>query len=250
MKKPVIFAILLLFTVALLWGLDYLSSQAPAISKVTPMAKKIMAVYDFQKLTITDLPKEYYGKMISIKNNNEEIVTVKVNGEVIETDKLEHHQKLILECATCKSKMIELNTTFNPPSYHIAKMGDKLSRIGEIYGIKVDDIMRWNNLKTENLRVGQKLCLSAQQGGVKPTGGKSTRNSLTESETPNNSIRVETTSGSTTGGSSTVGGKEKTLEQLKQEKINSIPADHPNKLSLKGQIKGCQDKKCIDNIKF
>ena len=247
MKKPVIFAILLLFTVALLWGLDYLSSQPSVITKVTPIAKKMMAVYDFQKLTITDLPKEYYGKMISIKNTNDnkQIVTVQANGNVLVTDKLEHHQKLILECATCKSKMIELNTTFDPPSYHIAKMGDKLSRIGEIYGIKVDDIKRWNKLNNDNIKVGQKLCLTAPQGSVKPTGGTPTRNSFKESEKPNNS-----TSGSTTGGSSTVGGKERTLEQLKQEKINSIPADHPQKVNLKGQINSCKDKSCIDKITF
>ncbi len=115
-------------------------------------------------------------------------------------------------------------------------MGDKLSRIGEIYGIKVDAIMRWNNLKTENLRVGQKLCLKAPQGGVKPTGGSTTGGS--------------TTSESTTGGSSIVGEKEKTLEQLKQEKINSIPTEHPNKKILVGMINGCKDKSCIDKITF
>ncbi len=235
MKKPVIFAILLVFAVVLLWGLDYLSSQAPVISKATPMAKKMMAVYDFKKLTITDLPKEYNGKMISIKNTNDnkQIVTVQVNGNVLVTDKLEHHHKLILECTSCDQKTINLKIDFQRPDFHEVKRGQVLSRIGEIYGIKVEDIKRWNNMKDYNTTEGEKLRLEALSDAEPPVGVKPP-------------VRVIPP----VGVESPVGVSNKTLEQLKQEKINLIPADHPQKALLKGKINGCQDKSCVDKITF
>ncbi len=195
------------------------------------------ATYDFQKLTITDLPKEYNGKMISIKNTNDNkhIVTVQANGNVLVTDKLEHHHKLILECTSCKSKFIELNTSFNPPSKHIVKSGDKLSRLAEIYGIKVEDIQLWNKIKEGKINIGDKLLLIA------PTGGSTTGGSATGGST---------TGGSTTGSSTTGVLKGKTLAELKKAKINSIPADDNNKSNLINRINACSDKPCLDAIKI
>jgi LysM repeat protein len=124
-------------------------------------------------LTITDLPKEYYGKMISIKNNNEEIVSVKAKNNVLETDKLKNHQKLILECVTCEQKIIKLETDFQIPNRHTVKKDQFLSDIEQIFGIKVDSIKRWNKLKDDNIREGRELLLVAPTGGS-TTGGSTT----------------------------------------------------------------------------
>ena len=209
------------------------SPEIPKAAKTTTPQDKSdtlhrKAVYDFKKLTITDLPEEYNGKMIRIKNNNEQIDSVFAKDTVLQTKKLEHHhQKLVLECTSCKSKFIELNTTFNPPSVHIVKMGDKLSRLAEIYGIKLEDIQHWNKIKEDKINIGEKLEL------VAPTGSSTTGGT--------------TTGGSTTGGSTTAGSN-KTLEQLKLEKIKSIPNDCPDKQEIIIKINGCQDKNALKII--
>lgn len=46
----------------------------------------------------------------------------------------------------------------NPSSnFHIVKKGDTLYRIAQSYGCSVNDIMKWNNLKNNNLKIGQQL---------------------------------------------------------------------------------------------
>ncbi len=43
---------------------------------------------------------------------------------------------------------------------HIVKKGDNLYRISKQYGCKVDDIIKWNKLKNNNLKIGQKLLIN------------------------------------------------------------------------------------------
>lgn len=44
-------------------------------------------------------------------------------------------------------------------SEYTVKKGDTLSKIARQYGVKVDEIKRWNKLKNNNLRIGQKLII-------------------------------------------------------------------------------------------
>lgn len=44
-------------------------------------------------------------------------------------------------------------------SIHIVKKGDTLYRIAQSYGCSVNDIMKWNNLKNNNLKIGQQLII-------------------------------------------------------------------------------------------
>ena len=53
MKKPVIFAILLVFVVALLWGLDYLSSQPSGKDKGPVLVIEPKVVKDFKSFCDT-----------------------------------------------------------------------------------------------------------------------------------------------------------------------------------------------------
>lgn len=43
---------------------------------------------------------------------------------------------------------------------HIVQKGDNLYRISKQYGCKVDDIIKWNKLKNNNLKIGQKLLIN------------------------------------------------------------------------------------------
>lgn len=42
---------------------------------------------------------------------------------------------------------------------HTVAQGENLFRISQRYGVKVDDIKKWNNLSNDNIRVGQKLII-------------------------------------------------------------------------------------------
>ena len=54
-------------------------------------------------------------------------------------------------------------------SVHVVKRGDTLSEIGKKYGVNYRDIMKWNNLSSTTIYVGQKLSLkgtsTASSGG-------------------------------------------------------------------------------------
>ena len=53
-----------------------------------------------------------------------------------------------------------MNTFANKKStYHIVKSGETLSHIAVKYKVRVNDIMKWNNLKSTLIRVGQKLVI-------------------------------------------------------------------------------------------
>ena len=50
-----------------------------------------------------------------------------------------------------------VNNTNQAPTTYIVKSGDNLSSIAKKFGCKVSDLKRWNNLKSDNLKPGQKL---------------------------------------------------------------------------------------------
>jgi LysM repeat protein len=198
------------------------TTEIPEAAKTTtPQDKsntlKRKAVYDFQKLTITNLPEEYNGKMIKIKNNNKQIDSVKAKDNVLETDKLKNHQKLILECSMCEQKIIKLETDFQIPNKHTVKKDQFLSDIEQIFGIKVDSIIRWNKLKDDNIREGQKLYLTAQQSNETSTN-------YSTDKTPKNPTKVDATA-------------YKEIETL----INNLP-NGTKKSSLQSELKNCKGK--------
>ena len=57
---------------------------------------------------------------------------------------------VLLDCA-----MVEGDESF--PGYHRVKQGETLYSIATMYGIAMDDIMRWNNLISSKIDVNQKL---------------------------------------------------------------------------------------------
>jgi len=50
-------------------------------------------------------------------------------------------------------------TEHNERVVHRVKSGDYLGKIAVRYGCSVSKIRKWNNLKNDNIRVGQKLIL-------------------------------------------------------------------------------------------
>ncbi|MBO4447062.1 MAG: LysM peptidoglycan-binding domain-containing protein [Bacteroidales bacterium] len=57
---------------------------------------------------------------------------------------------------------------------HKVKSGETLSKIASRYGVKVDQIRKWNGLKSDVLRVGQVLYIGSYAPGKTPVKGSST----------------------------------------------------------------------------
>jgi LysM repeat protein len=76
-------------------------------------------------------------------------------------------------------------------STHTVKQGETLNKISGIYGITVDNLVKWNNLQSHNIIVGQKLKLTgvaaepvAKNEPVKPTVKTGTTASKTAQKKP------------------------------------------------------------------
>jgi membrane-bound lytic murein transglycosylase D len=56
-------------------------------------------------------------------------------------------------------------------STHTVKKGETLSKIGVMYGLSVDNLMKWNNLSSQNILVGQVLKLTGTGGDLAAKSG-------------------------------------------------------------------------------
>ncbi len=72
------------------------------------------------------------------------------------------------------------------------RSGDYLGKIAERYGVGVSQIKNWNGLRSNNLRIGQRLTIYPRGSNVniKPTKKKSSIKSTTSSKSPNDKVHV------------------------------------------------------------
>lgn len=66
------------------------------------------------------------------------------------------------------------------PVYHTVKSGENLGKISQKYGCTVNDLMKWNNLKSSNILIGQKLKVS---GSTAPAASASSNSRTTNTKT-------------------------------------------------------------------
>lgn len=55
-----------------------------------------------------------------------------------------------------------VNKVGNSSGTHIIRKGETISSIANLYGISVSDLKKWNNLKDDNIQVGNKLIVAAE----------------------------------------------------------------------------------------
>ena len=102
---------------------------------------------------LLQLPEQYVGPYI---DNEKELYTFKTKSG-IDKEKLQERMKEISD-----------------RSVHIVKKGETLSQIARKYHVSVNQLKKWNNLKSDNLSIGQKLIVyssgapMAQAGNDKP----------------------------------------------------------------------------------
>lgn len=80
-----------------------------------------------------------------------------------------------------KEKMQERMKAISDRSVHVVKKGETLSQIARKYHVSVSQLKKWNNLKSDNLSIGQKLTVyssgapMAQAGNTKPVERSTTQ---------------------------------------------------------------------------
>lgn len=110
------------------------------------------------------------------QNNN---ITV---GQLKKINNLTSHiiyPKQTLETSTSNNKTTSKKEETKSSTY-IVKSGDSLSKIGALYGVKVNELKDWNNLSSSLIIVGQELAI---KGDAKKTAKKSTKSVEKKSST-------------------------------------------------------------------
>ena len=94
------------------------------------------------------LPLDVVGKFV----NNEDRIYAYAKAEL---DKREKQMPQFFEA--------EAKTTYR------VKSGDYLGKISRLYGVRVSDIKRWNGLRSNNLKIGQRLTIYPKKPNVNAT---------------------------------------------------------------------------------
>ena len=84
------------------------------------------------------LPKEYIGLFVQ----NEEVISAYIASEEAK-----------------REKPLPEYSEMNKRTRYRVRSGDYLGRIAQKYGVSVSKIKRWNNLRSNNLRIGQRLTI-------------------------------------------------------------------------------------------
>lgn len=113
-----------------------------------------------KKPLVLQIPEKYVGEYIS---HEKELYAFKTKSG-IDKEKLQEQMKQISD-----------------RSVHVVKKGETLSAIAKKYHVGVKQLRSWNNLKSDNLRIGQKLIVyssgapMAQVGNTKPVERSTTQ---------------------------------------------------------------------------
>ncbi len=93
----------------------------------------------------------------------------------LKSDNIMAGQVLVVDA---KKAVKKRNDTPAAPAVHTVKSGENLSAIADKYGVSVANLREWNDLKSDNIRVGDKLKLKAD--GKTSTSSRSRDNEAAE----------------------------------------------------------------------
>ncbi|RFC55514.1 lytic transglycosylase domain-containing protein [Brumimicrobium aurantiacum] len=119
------------------------------IQALNPIYKTTYIPKTDEKQCIT-IPNEYIGKWVEFEDS---IFTL---------------DSLIYESIPEEDKIV------NQATIHYVRSGQTLGHIAGRYGVRVRDIMEWNNMRSTRLAIGQKLTIYAKGAAPKPEEKKST----------------------------------------------------------------------------
>ncbi len=128
--------------------------------------------------TSTIQPKERFvdGKWIAVDQIDEMKTEKEVAKKVTPTPSSTPTPPVVKEKPAppaLKDKIIKEPSTepgsVVPPMYHTVQPKETLYKVSREYGVAVDQIKAWNNMKDNNLTVGQQLLVGYYNGAEKPT---------------------------------------------------------------------------------
>ena len=137
---------------------EYLHVPMEDLTFFNPQYKERIIPASSKKPMTLRLPEEYISKFI----DNEQAVYAYKSTRKIEKEKLEEQVR-----------------TMSDRSVHYVKKGETLSTIAKKYHVSVKQLKAWNNLKSDNLRINQKLIVYSS--GTPATSQSSSNNSTKQS---------------------------------------------------------------------
>ena len=135
-------------------GVAEYGNLKPKQLKTIPVDYHVVQVGD----TLWSISQRYGMTVKEIENLNDGIVA---NALTVGSKVRIHPKETKATTPTNKSQPTPTPVKSQAPNAYTVKSGDSLSAIAARYGLKVDDIVRWNNISNPNLiRVGQVLKLN------------------------------------------------------------------------------------------
>lgn len=126
---------------------ELMDIEVEKLQFLNPSYKLDIIPYVKEKEYVLRLPKEQIGKFVA----HEDSIYAHVEKELAKREK-------------------PLPQLFNQPSrvrYRV-RNGDYLGKIANRYGVRVSDIRRWNGMRNNNIRVGQRLTIYPRKAGGAP----------------------------------------------------------------------------------
>lgn len=142
---------------------EMLGTPHDMLQFLNPAYKKGIIPASAAEPYILRLPNEYIGLFV----NNEDSLYKYKTKKGIEQEKL---------LADIK------NSSHQEQTYHRVKSGETLSGIASKYRCSVDNLKRWNNLKSTNLKIGQQLIVYSS-GSSSTASSSATKHTVKQGET-------------------------------------------------------------------
>lgn len=193
---PAFLATMYIFEYAEEHGLQYKKAERPYFETDTIHVKNLITFDQISKLV--DISTEELEMLnpayklniipkVEGKNYALRLPTSKIGKFVSNEEQIYAYVKKELD--SLEKPLPSMVTAQDQIRYRV-KSGDYLGKIAERYGVGVSQIKRWNGLRSNNLRVGQRLTIFPRKPYVAETSAKSSTS--TSSSTAANGAKVHT----------------------------------------------------------
>lgn len=119
---------------------------------------KLAKVLSIDEQTIEYLNPSYYKGIVPYQSTKNQFIRLPIKS----AGKFVSNEQKIYDYAQVEEKKEEAKPENQPTVYRV-KSGDYLGRIAEKYGVRIYQLKRWNNLRSNQLAIGQRLIINNDQ---------------------------------------------------------------------------------------
>jgi membrane-bound lytic murein transglycosylase D len=178
---PSFFALMYIFEHAEQYNLKVNEYVVPYIATDTIHTKNLIKLEQVAQVTNSDVEFiEFLNpsyKLKIIPKDNKKTYTLRLPhkelGIYLASEEIVHHY-VKENLKQSKEKLPEYVKVSDKVRYRV-RSGDYLGRIARRYGVRVSDIKRWNGLRSNNIRVGQRLTIYPKGANFSSTSSKSSK---------------------------------------------------------------------------